>query len=104
MHRVCKLLSAAGVCSRREAELFIEQRRLRLDGVLVQHGAVKLTAEQLGRLSIDGRSVDDILGGSQGAAQAAAVQEPRLWRLHKPLGVIVSSAPNDRDTVFQLER
>ncbi len=103
MQRVCKLLSAAGVCSRREAELLIQQRRLSLRDAVVEHPAVKLAAADLQYLAIDGARVDDILGGA-GFAQAAALQLPRLWRLHKPAGTIVSSAGGDSDTVFQLDR
>ena len=103
MQRVCKLLSAAGVCSRREAELLIEQRRLSLRNDIVVHPAVKLCADDLPHLTIDGRTLDHVLGGA-GFAVAAAVQHPRLWRLHKPVGTIVSTAAADSDTVFQLDR
>ena len=103
MQRVCKLLSAAGVCSRREAEQLIQQRRLSLNDEIVAHPAVKLSVADLSRLAIDGKRVDDVLGGA-GRAEAAAVQQPRLWRLHKPLGTIVSTAAGDSHTVFQLDR
>jgi 16S rRNA U516 pseudouridylate synthase RsuA-like enzyme len=104
MQRVGKLLSAAGVCSRREAELLIEQRRLSLRDRVVEHPAVKLSAADLSHLTIDGRLLDDVLGGVEGTAQAAVVEQPRLWRLYKPLGTIVSSAAGACDTVFQLDR
>jgi 23S rRNA pseudouridine2605 synthase len=103
MQRVCKLLSAAGVCSRREAELLIQQRRLSLRNEIVAHPAIKLAACDLSQLAIDGKPVDDVLGGA-GFAEAAAQQQPRVWRLHKPLGTIVSTASGDCDTVFQLHR
>jgi 23S rRNA pseudouridine2605 synthase len=103
MQRVCKLLSAAGVCSRREAEQLIAQRRLSINNEIVPHPAVKLSVADLSLLAIDGKRVDDVLGGA-GRAVAAAVQQPRLWRLHKPLGTIVSTAAADTDTVFQLDR
>jgi len=98
MQLVWKQLSAAGVCSRREAELLIQQRRLSLRDVVV-----KLAAADLQYLAIDGACVDDILGGA-GFAQAAALQLPRLWRLHKPTGTIVSSAVGNSDAVFQLDK
>ena len=104
MQRVCKLLSAAGVCSRREAELLIQQRRLSLRDRIVEHPAVKLAAADLSHLAIDGRRLDDVLGGSAGAAEAAVAQQPRLWRLNKPLGAIVSTAAGDTNTVFHLDR
>ena len=104
MQRVCKLLSAAGVCSRREAELLIEQRRITLRNNIVTHPAIKLAAVDLSHVAIDGRPLDDVLGAGVGSAEAAAVQQPRLWRLHKPLGTIVSTAAGDSDTVFQLKR
>ena len=104
MQRVCKLLSAAGVCSRREAELLIEQRRVTVRDSIVAHPAVKLAAADLSHVAIDGRPLDDVLGAGAGCAEAAAVQQPRLWRLHKPLGTIVSTAASDSGTVFQLHR
>ena len=104
MQRVCKLLSAAGVCSRREAELLIEQRRVTVRNSIVAHPAVRLAVLDLSHVAIDGRPLDEVLGAGVGSAQAAALQQPRLWRLHKPLGTIVSTAAGDSDTVFQLDR
>ena len=84
--RIAKRLSRAGVCSRREAERWIAAGRISVDGHTVSEPGTRIGAGA--DIRVDGRPV----------APAAA---PRLWRFHKPAGVICSARdPEGRPTVF----
>ena len=86
--RVTKLMAAAGLCSRREAERWIEQGRVRVEG--------RLCTEQ-------GHSVIDPSSISVDGKDLPAVVGPRLFKFYKPTGVIVSdSDPEGRKTVYDL--
>ena len=84
--RIAKRLSRAGVCSRREAERWIAAGRVSVDGSTVSEPGTRIGAEA--DIRVDGKPV----------APAAA---QRLWRFHKPPGVICSDRdPGNRPTVF----
>ena len=84
--RIAKVIARAGVCSRREAERLIAAGRVAVDGQRLDSPAVTVTAVQ--RITIDG-----------GALPAPAPS--RLWRYHKPTGLITSARdPQGRPTVF----
>jgi 23S rRNA pseudouridine2605 synthase len=84
--RIAKVIARAGVCSRREAERLIAEGRVALDGQRLDGPAVNVTATQ--RITIDGEALP-------------APAPPRLWRYHKPKGLITSARdPQGRPTVF----
>jgi 23S rRNA pseudouridine2605 synthase len=84
--RIAKTIARAGVCSRREAERLIAEGRVTVDGKRLDSPAVKVTAAQ--RVTIDGESLP-------------APEPARLWRYHKPSGLITSARdPQGRPTVF----
>ena len=84
--RIAKVIARAGICSRREAERLIAAGRVALDGQRLGSPAVNVTAAQ--RITIDGEPLP-----------APAPQ--RLWRYHKPTGLITSARdPQGRPTVF----
>jgi len=84
--RIAKRLSRLGVCSRRDAERMIEARRIAVDGIVVTSPAVRIAPGA--RLTVDGRQV----------RQAERV---RLWRYHKPNGLICTNRdPQGRETIF----
>ncbi len=84
--RIAKRLARAGVCSRREGERLIAEGRVTLDGARVTTPATLV--DEGSRIAVDGRDV---------AAPAAA----RLWRYHKPRGLIATHRdPQGRPTVF----
>jgi len=84
--RIAKRLSRAGVASRREAERMIEAGRVRLNGKALTTPAVTVT--EFDRIEVDGKRV--------GEAEPA-----RLWRYHKPEGLVTSARDEKgRPTVF----
>lgn len=85
--RIAKVLAHAGVCSRRDAEKLIEQGRVSVDGKVLTTPAIKVLTSQDIR-------VDDVRVG--------AAQGIRLWRYHKPDGLVTTHKdPQGRATVFE---
>jgi 23S rRNA pseudouridine2605 synthase len=84
--RIAKVLARAGLCSRREAERWITAGRVAVDGRKLISPAVNVTAAA--RVTVDGKPV-------------AAAGPARLWRYHKPAGLVTSHRdPQGRPTVF----
>jgi 23S rRNA pseudouridine2605 synthase len=85
--RIAKFLARAGVCSRRDAERLIAEGRVKLNGNRLDTPAVKVTAAD--KVTVDGRAI-------------GAAEETRLWRYHKPAGLVTTHKdPAGRATVFQ---
>lgn len=84
--RIAKWLARAGIASRRDIEKMIAQHRIRLNSELVEHPATFVKPD-------DKVEVDGIL--------VAAPQKTRLWRYHKPAGLVTTHRdPQERETVF----
>jgi 23S rRNA pseudouridine2605 synthase len=84
--RIAKLLARAGVASRREIERMIEERRIALDGVPLETPATILTS--LKGITVDGNPV-------------APPETARLFRYHKPTGLLVAERdPKGRPTIY----
>jgi 23S rRNA pseudouridine2605 synthase len=84
--RIAKHMARAGVCSRRDAERLIADRRVTLNGVVVESPAVNVTDADV--ICVDGRRV-------------AEPEKTRLWRYHKPKGQVTTAHdPGARETVF----
>ena len=80
--RIARWLSRAGAASRRQAEAFILEGRVRVNGKLCDSPATRIDFSD--RVELDGRPV-------------RRAQPSRLWRYCKPVGVIVSrSDPQGR--------
>lgn len=85
--RVAKILARAGLCSRRDAERWIAAGRVALDGKPLTTPAV--TVDDWRRLTVDGKPLPER-------------EEPRLWRYHKPAGLVTSHRdPQGRPTIFE---
>lgn len=85
--RIAKVIARAGLCSRREAERWIEAGRVAIDGKRLKTPAVTVTDANI--VTVDGKAI-------------ATRQESKLWRYHKPPGLIVSHGdPEGRATVFE---
>ena len=84
--RIAKVLSRAGIASRREAERMIEAGRVSVNGKLIDSPALNVTPND--RIVVDGKTV--------GEPDAA-----RLWLYHKPAGLVTTERDEkDRRTVF----
>lgn len=84
--RIAKVLSRAGVASRREAERMIELGQVAVNGKVIDSPALNVTPRD--RITVDGETV--------GQPEPA-----RLWLYYKPDGLVTSN--NDekgRDTIF----
>ena len=84
--RIAKRLARAGLCSRREAERWIAEGRVAVDGKVLESPAVAVTPEM--KITVNGRPLP-------------AAEPTRLWRYHKPRGLICTLRdPQGRPTVF----
>ena len=84
--RIAKRLARAGLCSRREAEVWIRAGRVTVDGKLLDTPAFTVTDESA--ITVDGKKL-------------AAAEPTRLWRYHKPAGLVTTNRdPQGRPTVF----
>lgn len=85
--RIAKVMARAGLCSRREAERRIVAGRVVVDGETLTTPAFTVTPES--KIIVDGK----LLG---------APERTRLWRYHKPAGLLTSHGdPQGRATVFE---
>jgi 23S rRNA pseudouridine2605 synthase len=84
--RIAKVLSRAGIASRREAERLIELGEVKVNGKTITSPALNVTPAD--RITVRGEPVGQ-------------PEPPRLWLYYKPEG-LVSSASDEkgRDTVF----
>tara|TARA_R110002095_G_scaffold190311_1_gene168015 strand:- start:3029 stop:3754 length:726 start_codon:yes stop_codon:yes gene_type:complete len=86
--RLAKVMARAGVCSRREAERWIADRRVRVNEVLIETPATLV-------LSKDTIEVDGVALPKK--------QKTRLWMFHKPRGIVTTHFdPEGRETLFDL--
>jgi 23S rRNA pseudouridine2605 synthase len=84
--RIAKLLARAGLCSRRDAERWIAQGRVSVDGSVLASPAVAVSSEQ--DIRVDGKPIPQ-------------PERARLWRYHKPAGLITTHRDEKgRPTVF----
>ncbi len=84
--RIAKRLARIGVCSRREAERMIAGGRIAVDGEILTSPAVLVT--EASHITVDGEAT-------------ATPERTRLWRYHKPRGVICTDRdPQGRPTIF----
>jgi 23S rRNA pseudouridine2605 synthase len=84
--RIAKLLARVGLCSRRDAERWIAAGRVSVDGRVLTSPAVAVTAAN--DVRVDG-------------APLPAPERPRLWRYHKPAGLVTTHRDEKgRPTVF----
>jgi 23S rRNA pseudouridine2605 synthase len=84
--RIAKRIARAGLCSRREAERWIVAGRVSIDDTIVSDPATNVGAENA--IVVDGKPLP-------------SAAPTRLWRYHKPAGLITShSDPQGRPTVF----
>lgn len=84
--RIAKAMARAGLCSRREAERWIADGRVSVNGKLLKTPAIEVTAAD--KVIVDGKPLP-------------AAEPVRLWRYHKTKGLVTTHAdPEGRPTVF----
>ena len=84
--RIAKAMARAGLCSRREAERWIEQGRVNVNGKLLTTPAFEVSAKD--KVLVDGKPLP-------------TAEPPRMWRYYKPRGLVTTHAdPQGRPTVF----
>jgi 23S rRNA pseudouridine2605 synthase len=86
--RLAKVMARAGLCSRRDAELWIKDGRVKLNGAVWRDPAMNVSEEDV--ILVDGRPLPK-------------TESTRLWLLHKPVGTVTTASdPQGRPTVFSL--
>jgi 23S rRNA pseudouridine2605 synthase len=84
--RIAKRLARAGLCSRRDAERWIADGRVAVDGRVLTSPARTVT--EASDIRVDGKPIP-------------AAEPARLWRYHKPAGLVTTHRDEQgRPTVF----
>lgn len=85
--RIAKRMAAAGLCSRRDAERWIEEGRVKVNGKKITSPALNVTEKDA--VVVDGKLLQ-------------AKDVTRLWLYHKPAGLVTTHKDTEgRTTVFE---
>lgn len=84
--RLAKFMARSGVCSRRDAEELIKQKRVTVNGEIIDTPAFKVEGSE--KILLDGEKLPEI-------------EQTRLWLYHKPAGLLTTHKDTKaRATVF----
>jgi 23S rRNA pseudouridine2605 synthase len=84
--RIAKRIARSGLCSRRDAERWIAERRVAVDGTVLESPALTVTAANV--VTVDG-------------AALPAAERARLFRFHKRAGLLTAARdPDGRPTIY----
>ena len=85
--RIAKVMARAGLCSRRDAETWILDGRVKVDGQVLQSPAFCVTHKN--RIVVDGKPLP-------------SAEPTRLWLYHKPRGLVTTHRDEQgRPTIFE---
>jgi 23S rRNA pseudouridine2605 synthase len=85
--RLAKVIARSGMCSRRDAELWIKDGRVAVNGKVIRTPAFNVTEKD--KVKVDGQPLADRQG-------------TRVWLYHKPPGLVVTEKdPEGRPTIFE---
>lgn len=85
--RIAKFIARSGVCSRRQAEEIIKQKRVSVNGETVESPAFNVEGNE--QILLDGEKLPQI-------------EPTRLWLYHKPAGLLTTHKDSEnRATVFE---
>ena len=85
--RIAKAIARAGLCSRRDAERWIADGRVSVNGRLLKTPAFEVSGTD--KVTVDGKPLPGL-------------ELARLWRYHKPKGLVTTHKdPEGRPTVFE---
>ena len=86
--RIAKVMARAGVCSRRDAEAWIAEGRVAVNGEVLKSPAFNVS--ETDNVRVDGKAL-------------AAPERTRLFLFHKPRGLVTTARdPEGRQTVFSV--
>jgi 23S rRNA pseudouridine2605 synthase len=86
--RIAKVMARAGLCSRREAERWIEDGRVQVNGDFLRSPAVAVTNDD--QVLVDGKALPPR-------------ELARVWRFYKPVGVLTTERdPEGRQTIYDV--
>lgn len=86
--KIAKVIAHAGLCSRRDAEKWVAEGRVAVDGQTMTNAAERVKPGQI--VTVDGKPLE--------TPQAA-----RLWLFHKPKGALTTNRdPQGRQTIFDV--
>ena len=84
--RLAKFMARSGVCSRREAEEYIKQQRVTVNGIIVDTPAFNVEGTE--KILFDGEKLPQI-------------DKTRLWLYYNPVGLVTTHKDEqNRETVF----
>lgn len=84
--RIAKFIARSGVCSRRDAEVLINQKRVTVNGETVESPAFNVEGTE--KILLDGEKLP-------------VIDNTRLWLYYKPVGLLTTHKDNEsRQTVF----
>ena len=84
--RLAKFMARSGVCSRRDAEELIKQKRVTVNGEIIETPAFNVEGSE--KILLDGEKLPEI-------------EQTRLWLYHKPVGLLTTHKDTAaRATVF----
>ncbi len=85
--RIAKVIARSGLCSRRDAEVLIGEKRVSVNGAVIESAALDVLPADT--VLVDGKPL-------------SLREPPRLWRYYKPKGrVTTHKDPEGRPTVFE---